>query len=71
MVVLELVLSLSPEVEELELLEEGLSKIDHKLKNKNFIEKAPSEIIKENTLKRENIMTEIKTITELISRLSN
>ena len=55
----------------LELLEEGLSKIDHKLKNKNFIEKAPSEIIKENTLKRENIVTEIKTITELIDRLSN
>ena len=55
----------------LELLEEGLNKIDHKLKNKNFIEKAPSEIIKENTLKRENIVTEIKTITELIGRLSN
>ena len=48
-----------------------LYKIDTKLGNKNFIEKAPSEIIKENTLKKENIENEIKVIRELLVKLSD
>ena len=52
-------------------LEDVLYKIDSKLKNKNFIEKAPSEIIKENTIKKENIENEIKVIKELLAKLSN
>ena len=52
-------------------LDDVLCKIDKKLKNKNFIEKAPSEIIKENTVKRENIENEIKIIKELLAKLSN
>ena len=39
--------------------------------NKNFIEKAPSEIIKENTVKRENVENEIKIIKDLLSQLPN
>ena len=52
-------------------LDDVLCKIDKKLKNKNFIEKAPSEIIKENTVKRENIENEIKIIKELLAKLPN
>ena len=52
-------------------LDDMLYKIDSKLGNKNFIEKAPSEIIKENTLKKENIENEIKIIRELLVKLSN
>ncbi len=52
-------------------LDDILFKIDEKLKNKNFIEKAPSEIIKENTIKKENIENEIKVIKELLAKLSN
>ncbi len=52
-------------------LDDVLYKIDSKLKNKNFIEKAPSEIIKENTIKKENIENEIKVIKELLAKLSN
>ena len=52
-------------------LETVLDKINSKLKNKNFIEKAPSEIIKENTVKRENVENEIKIIKDLLSQLPN
>ncbi len=52
-------------------LDDLLYKIDTKLKNKNFIEKAPSEIIKENTIKKENIENEIKIIKELLTKLPN
>ena len=52
-------------------LDDMLYKINSKLGNKNFIEKAPSEIIKENTLKKENIENEIKIIRELLVKLSN
>ena len=52
-------------------LENLLDRINSKLKNKNFIEKAPSEIIKENTIKRENVENEIKIIKELLSQLPN
>ena len=52
-------------------LDDILYKIETKLKNKNFIEKAPSEIIKENTTKKENIENEIKIIRELLTKLSN
>ena len=52
-------------------LEDLLDRINSKLKNKNFIEKAPSEIIKENTIKRENVENEIKIIKELLSQLPN
>ena len=52
-------------------LDDILYKIDTKLMNKNFIEKAPSEIIKENTVKKENIENEIKILKELLAKLSN
>ena len=58
-------------MKKLKSLGDILHKIDSKLKNKNFIEKAPSEIIKENTIKRENIENEIKIIKELLTKLPN
>ncbi len=58
-------------MKKLKTLDDILYKIDTKLENKNFIEKAPSEIIKENTLKKENIENEIKILKELLTKLSN
>ena len=58
-------------MKKLKSLDDILHKIDSKLKNKNFIEKAPSKIIKENTIKRENIENEIKIIKELLTKLPN
>ena len=58
-------------MKKLKTLDDILYKIDTKLKNKNFIEKAPSEIIKENTVKKENIENEIKVLKELLTKLSN
>ena len=52
-------------------LNEGLKKINSKLQNKNFIERAPSDIIKENTIKRENLTEEIQSINNLLESLSN
>ena len=58
-------------MKKLKTLDDILYKIDTKLKNKNFIEKAPSEIIKENTVKKESIENEIKILKELLTKLSN
>ena len=58
-------------MKKLKTLDDILYKIDTKLKNKNFIEKAPSEIIKENTVKKDNIENEIKILKELLTKLSN
>ena len=46
-------------------------KIKQKLNNKNFIEKAPSNIIQENLNKKNNLEQEIKSIKELLQYLSN
>ena len=52
-------------------LKENLSKIDQKLNNKDFIAKAPSDVIKENLDKKENIQREITSTNELMGYLSN
>jgi len=52
-------------------LESVLKKIDCKLNNKSFIEKAPSEIINQNVSNREKISNEILSLENLKSNLSN
>ena len=52
-------------------LKENLSKINQKLNNKDFIAKAPSDVIKENLDKKENIQREITSTNELMGYLSN
>ena len=52
-------------------LQNLLDKVQHKLNNKDFIEKAPSSIIKENLDKKENIQKEIISINELMNYLSD
>jgi valyl-tRNA synthetase len=52
-------------------LESVLKKIDTKLNNKSFIEKAPSEIINQNISNREKISNEILSLENLKSNLSN
>jgi valyl-tRNA synthetase len=48
-----------------------LKKIDSKLNNKSFIEKAPSEIINQNVSNRKKISNEILSLENLKSNLSN
>jgi len=48
-----------------------LHKVEEKLNNKNFIEKAPSNVIKENLNKKDNIQKEIISINELMTYLSD
>ena len=48
-----------------------LHKVEEKLNNKNFIEKAPSNVIKENLNKKDNIQKEIISINELMAYLSD
>ena len=45
--------------------------VKQKLNNKDFIEKAPSNIIQENLNKKNNLEQEIKSIKELLQYLSN
>ena len=52
-------------------LENNLLKVKQKLNNKGFIEKAPSNVIKENLHKKENIQKEIFSTNELIKYLSD
>ena len=52
-------------------LESVLKKIDSKLNNKSFIEKAPSEIINQNVSNRKKISNEILSLENLKSNLSN
>ena len=47
------------------------NKVSQKLNNKDFIEKAPSNIIQENLNKKNNLEQEIKSIKELLQYLSN
>ena len=46
-------------------------KVKQKLNNKDFIEKAPSNIIQENLNKKNNLEQEIQSIKELLQYLSN
>jgi valyl-tRNA synthetase len=46
-------------------------KVSQKLNNKDFIERAPSNIIQENLNKKNNLEQEIKSIKELLQYLSN
>ena len=55
----------------LSLLESLLDKVNQKINNKDFIEKAPSSIIKENLDKKDNIQKEIISINELMKYLSD
>ena len=52
-------------------LETNLIKIENKLNNKGFIEKAPSNIIEENLNKKTHYNNEIKSVKELLKVLSN
>ena len=52
-------------------LESVLKKIDSKLNNKSFIEKAPSEIINQNVSNRKKVSNEILSLENLKSNLSN
>ena len=52
-------------------LETNLIKIENKLNNKDFIEKAPSNIIEENLNKKTHYNNEIKSVKELLKVLSN
>ena len=52
-------------------LELNLSKIETKLNNKNFIEKAPSEIIQSNFNKQKFFEKEIASVKDLLECLSN
>jgi len=52
-------------------LEANLMKIESKLNNKDFIEKAPSNIIEENLKKKTHYDNEIKSAKELLEILSN
>jgi valyl-tRNA synthetase len=52
-------------------LESVLKKIDSKLNNKSFIEKAPSEIINQNVSNRKKISNEILSLDNLKSNLSD
>tara|TARA_B100001564_G_scaffold359638_1_gene382184 strand:+ start:1935 stop:4679 length:2745 start_codon:yes stop_codon:yes gene_type:complete len=49
----------------------NLKKIESKLENKSFIEKAPSEIIQSNFNKQKHFMKEIDSLKELIQCLSD
>jgi valyl-tRNA synthetase len=48
-----------------------LSKIDLKLNNKSFIERAPSEIINQNISNRKKIENDIRSLENLKVTLSN
>ncbi len=48
-----------------------LKKINNKLDNKNFIEKAPAKVIKENTDKQKNYEQELAELKEILNKLSN
>ena len=52
-------------------LKDNLIKVENKLNNKDFIEKAPSKIIQENTEKQKTYKKEIKEIKDLLEKLSN
>jgi len=52
-------------------LKVNLSKIEAKLNNKNFIEKAPSEIIQSNFNKQKFFKKEIASVTDLLECLSD
>ena len=62
---------LSPKENNILHLESVLKKIDTKLNNKSFIEKAPSEIINQNISNREKISNEILSLENLKSNLSD
>ena len=49
----------------------NLNKIESKLNNKSFIEKAPSEIIQSNFTKQKHFTKEIDSLKELIECLSD
>ena len=49
----------------------NLNKIESKLNNKSFIEKAPSEIIESNFNKQKYFLKEINSLKELIKCLSD
>ena len=49
----------------------NLNKIESKLENKSFIEKAPSEIIQSNFNKQKYFIKEIESLKELIQCLSD
>ena len=52
-------------------LESALIKVNNKLDNKNFIEKAPSNVIQENTDKQKVYQQELIDLKNLLDKLSN
>ena len=52
-------------------IESALIKVNNKLDNKNFIEKAPSNVIKENTDKQKIYQQELIDLKNLLDKLSN
>ena len=52
-------------------IESALIKVNNKLDNKNFIEKAPSNVIKENTDKQKVYQQELIDLKNLLDKLSN
>jgi valyl-tRNA synthetase len=52
-------------------IESALIKVNNKLDNKNFIEKAPSNVIKENTDKQKVYQQELIDLENLLDKLSN
>ena len=68
-------ISISDEIMKIEKnilhLESVLKKIDAKLNNKSFIEKAPSEIINQNVSNHKKISNEILSLKNLKSNLSD
>ena len=52
-------------------IESALIKVNNKLDNKNFIEKAPSNVIKENTDKQKVYQQELIDMKNLLDKLSN
>ena len=69
------IINIESEIERLEKtlasLEVNLEKIENKLNNKNFIEKAPSDIIQSNFEKKEYFSKEIISVRELLATLSD
>ena len=58
-------------VKNIENLENNLKKINSKLNNKNFIEKAPSEVIDSNYQKQKYFISELESAKELLNCLSD
>ena len=58
-------------IKNIENLENNLKKINSKLNNKNFIEKAPSEVIDSNYQKQKYFISELESAKELLNCLSD